>query len=597
MLYQGPQFLWNDYHANLIDSEYKVDENSAELKKDLSVNVASIETDNYLLTCIEKFSNFEKMKRILSYVLLFINRLKREQMIDGSRLRNKYKELSLLNVEKLNKAFHVIVKMLQNKYYHNEVFTLSSKGQTKNNSKIQELDPFLDQNNLLRVGGRLKRSSLEFNVKHPLLLPKNSVISAAIVRHFHTKVYHSGRGITINEIRSNGIWIVNLSSLVRSVIWNCIECRKLRGKTVVQKMSDLPTDRITESAPFSYCGIDLFGPFKIKEKRSTLKRYGVIFTCLSSRAVHIESVNSLETDSFIMSLRRMISRRGPVRVIRCDNATNFVGADKELAAQFKKLDHDQIRSFLLELNADWCISFKRNPPYASHFGGIFERQIRSARAVLNGILLKQGEILNDESLCTVLCEVECVLNSRPLTVDTLEDPMSLQPLTPNTLLTHKTKIVIPPLPDTSFATSRKYWKRSQHLINEFWNRWKKEYLQSLQERSKWRRKRRNVRNGDIVMINTNTNRNEWPIGIIEDVKTSDDGLVRSVSVRKSDGTILMRPVSKLVVIMENNKSDKDDDEASSNEEPQMDERDVVNTSSNEEPQIDDKDDDEASSNE
>ena len=154
---------------------------------------------------------------------------------------------------------------------------------------------------MLRVGGRLKRSSLEFKLKHPLILPKDSIISVAIVRYFHAKVHHSGRGITINEIRSNGIWITNLGSLVRKVIWNCVGCRKLRGKVSFQKMSDLPEDRILQSAPFTYCGLDLFGPFQVKERRSLVKRYGVIYTCLNSRSVHIESANSMETDSFIMS--------------------------------------------------------------------------------------------------------------------------------------------------------------------------------------------------------------------------------------------------------------------------------------------------------
>ena len=153
---------------------------------------------------------------------------------------------------------------------------------------------------------------------------------------------------------------------------------------------------MTEAPPFTYCGVDLFGPFLIKVKRSMDKRYGIIFTCLSSRAVHLESSHSLETDSFIMALRRFISRRGNIRMIRSDNGTNFVGADNELREEFLKMNHDKISNFLLNNNADW-ISWKRNTLYASNHGGVWERQIRSARNILNALLKTNSTILNEES--------------------------------------------------------------------------------------------------------------------------------------------------------------------------------------------------------
>ena len=137
------------------------------------------------------------------------------------------------------------------------------------------------------------------------------------------------------EIRRNGFWVINGNSLVRYLISKCVVCRSLRGKTEVQKMANLPTDRLEPSPPFSFSGLDMFGPFIIKEGRKNLKRYGIIFTCLASRAVHIETVNSMETNSFILSLRRFIGRRGNVRSIRSDNGSNFVGAENELRRAFK----------------------------------------------------------------------------------------------------------------------------------------------------------------------------------------------------------------------------------------------------------------------
>ena len=156
--------------------------------------------------------------------------------------------------------------------------------------------------------------------------------------------------------------------------------------------------------------MDLFGPFTVKERRSEVKRYGTIFTCLSCRGVHIESTNSMETDSFIMALRRFISRSGNVRMLRSDNGPNLMGARKELSDAFQKMDHEKIQRFLNKNNADW-ITWKTNPPYASHMGSVWERQIRTVRSILESILKEHSKSLNDECFRTVLIEAEAVVKT------------------------------------------------------------------------------------------------------------------------------------------------------------------------------------------
>ena len=211
----------------------------------------------------------------------------------------------------------------------------------------------------------------------------------------------------------------------------------------MQKMSDLPEERITSTPPFTYSGMDVFGPWYIKKGRKTLKRYGIIFTCLGSRAVHLETLNSMEADSFINALRRFVNRRGKVRDLRSDQGTNFVGARNELAAALKELDRKTIRDFLLSKDCDW-IEFNMNVPAASHMEGIWERLIRSVRAVLFALLLEMGTQLDDEALRTLMTEAENVINSRPLSIQDLADPESAEPLTPNHLLILKTDIALPP---------------------------------------------------------------------------------------------------------------------------------------------------------
>ena len=278
-------------------------------------------------------------------------------------------------------------------------------------------------------------------------------------------------------------------------------------------MADLPEDRVEPAPPFTHCAVDYFGPWNIKKGRKELKRYGVIFTCLASRAVHLETASALETDSFINAFRRFVCRRGPVRQLRCDRGTNFVGASRELKEALAELDYDRVRSSLLKENRD-LVDFKMNVPSASHMGGVWERQIKSARSVLNQLLRDNALQLDDEALRTLMSEVEAIINSRPLSVDSLNDPKKPSLLTPNHLLTMKTKVVLPP--PGSFQSAdlycRKRWRRVQHLANEFWSRWRKEFSLSLQQRQKWLEPHRNLCVGDIVIIrDEHLPRNRWQL--------------------------------------------------------------------------------------
>ena len=195
--------------------------------------------------------------------------------------------------------------------------------------------------------------------------------------------------MTLNEIRPNGFWILGGSSIVTNLISSCVKCQRLRGSVQEQRMSDLPEDRLESTPPFTYCAVDYFGPFIVKNGRTELKRYGVLFTCLASRAIHLEIANSLETDSFINALRRFISRCGPIHQLRSDQGTNFVGARKELTQALAEMDQEKLKTTLLEEQCDW-FSFKMNVPAASHMGGAWERQIRSVRHVLSSLLQDNG---------------------------------------------------------------------------------------------------------------------------------------------------------------------------------------------------------------
>ena len=431
---------------------------------------------------------------------------------------------------------------------------------------MRRLDPFLDDSGILHIGGRIQNAKIPEEIKYPVVLPKRSHITDLIVCHFHDKTLHQDRGMTVNEIRNNGFWIIGCSSIVSNLIRNCVTCRRLRGTLQDKKMSDLPSDRLEPSPPFTYCAVDFFGPFYIKEGRKELKRYGVLFTCLMSRAVHVETSNTLETHSFINCLRRFIAVRGLIRQLRSDRGTNFVGAENELWMALNELDDQRIKQFLLKENCDCDVfEFKMNVPSASHMGGVWEHPIRSVRNVLVTLLHKHGQQLDDESLRTFLIESAAIVNIRPLTVENINDPLSATPLTPNHLLTQKSKVILPPPGDfqSTCRYSRKRWGRTQYLVNEFWVRWRLEYLQNLQLRQKWLKGKRNIAVGDVVILkDENQPRNSWRLGRVVETYTEDDGLLRKVKLPLADANLnfkgkrtaacsfLERPVHKLILLLE-----------------------------------------------
>ena len=382
--------------------------------------------------------------------------------------------------------------------------------------------------------------------------------------------------MTHNEVRQRGYWIIGGTSVVANLVSKFVICRKLRAPLVQQKLADLPEDRVEPAPPFTYSAVDYFGPFLLKEGRKEIKRYGVLVTCMASRAIHIETANTLETDSFINALRRFQAKRGPIRQLRSDRGTNFVGAQRELQEALSEMDEDKVRNTLLEENCEW-VSFKMNPPSASHMGGSWERQIRTVRSVLGSLLEEASHQLDDESFRTLLKEVQAVVNSRPLALNDMASPDSTEPLTPNHLLTLKSNVLMPPL--GAFQREdlylRRRWRKVQHLANVFWDRWRKEFLHTLQLRKKWIKPQRNMAVNDVAMVkDENVPRNAWRLARVEEAFSSHDGLVRKVKLAMATRTLdkrgrrtnevqyLERPVHKLVLIQEGDREFPDEESSS-----------------------------------
>jgi len=557
MWWNGPEFLQSTSFV-MSASKGELREDDPEVRRVQSFSAQATVTVKYasLLPRLEYFSDWYRAKRAVAHILRLQHRFK------GSPSKNTTPRLEPLTVKDLQRAELCIIKELQQENFKEECSTLASS--VKKTSSLHRLDPFLDQDELLRVGGRLKLADVSYEEKHPLILPRKSHVTDLILCESHEKARHQGRGITQSEIRASGYWIIGGQSVVAYHISNCVKCRKLRSTTLEQKMADLPTDRVQPAPPFTYAGVDCFGPFIVKDRRKEIKRYGVLFTCLVSRAIHIEVANNMDADSFLNAYRRFIGRRGPVRHLRSDQGTNFIGARNELKKALEELDVHKVKETLLRDNCDWII-LKTNVPHASHMGGVWERQIRSVRNVLNALLEHHSTQLDDESLTTLMVEAEAIVNSRPLTTESASSPGNLHPLTPNQLLTMKSKVLLPP--PGSFERpdlySRKRWRRVQHLANEFWLRWRKEYLQTLQQRHRWTKPRRNLQLDDIVLLADDETlpRNKWRLARVSDVYPDEDGRVRKVQIvmanqyldkhgkRTKPSQTLQRPIQKLVLLV------------------------------------------------
>ena len=544
----GPSFLSDSTEINFPSvNKYTVDNCDDEViseSKVLQSNLKIVEK-NILEDLMISCSNWTKLVIRIAWLLKLKYCMKNKVSLKNAQITTFDHKL----------AEKEIIKFWQIKLFKSEINALQCGKCVRKTSPIYKLCPFIDNDGLLRVGGRIHYSNLNYNAKHPILIPSNTHLAELLLNDAHIAMGHLGRQTILCHLRRK-YWLIKGNSMARKLVHNCITCRRLNGRPLNPKMSDLPVERVLpDDAAFSKVGIDFFGPFETTICRKTNKRYGVIFSCLNSRAIHIETAYSLSTDSCINAIRRFIARRGNVTVILCDNGTNLKSSEKEMKKSIEEWNSEKIEKWLKQKQITW----KFIPPTGSHFGGCYEREIRSIRKVMNALLREQPLKLSDEELNTIFCEVESILNNRPIT-HVSSDPNDLSALTPNNILLLNAGVTLPPgvfKKDSCYVHRR--WRQVQYLVNLFWSRWKREYMVNLCERQKWVNPKKQIDVNDMVLVtDLNLPRNQWPLGRV--VKTNADkrGVVRSAQVKVSkckngpvsqfSCTILERPVSKLIVL-------------------------------------------------
>lgn len=542
--FHGPTFLENEN----FDTDYSDANLSLEVIPELKSKIITLpvtETrenqDNSLFYQFKTLTSFWRLVHIFAFVCRFKNRCLLKQKIVSESLTLK---------EKIESQ-ETLIRLAQQECFGQEISLLKSGKSLNKNSKILGLHPFLDSKNILRVGGRLSNADISYDQQHPLILPYKHKLTDLIILECHVTNLHVGTQALLSMLRLR-YWPINGKNAVKRVTKYCLTCYKVKPTPCKYLMGELPSSRVNPSKPFSNCGIDYAGPIYIKEgtlrRCKLVKTYIAVFVCFSTRAIHIELVSNLTTNSFINALKRFCSRRGKPLQIFSDNGLNFVGANNQFMELYNLVnnkDHqNEIEKYLARDHINWNFIPARSP----HMGGIWESAVKSIKYHLRRTL---GEAsLTFEETYTILTMIEACLNSRPLT-PLSNDINDYVPLTPSHFLIGES---LSSLPEENIIEERvnrlTRFQRIQTVYTQFWHRWSREYLAQLQTRYKWKTQEdEKFKIGSLViLVEDNTPPLRWPMARITEIHRGPDNIARVVSVRLSSGHIVNRTLKKVCVL-------------------------------------------------
>lgn len=487
---------------------------------------------------IAKFSSLTKLYRITAWFNRFIKNARTKDNRSSGEL----------SAEEMSRAEIFWVLQAQKEGFPDEISKLSQDEKISTNSKIATLHPKLDDNGLLCVGGRLSNAELSYQEKHPWILSSSHRL-AELVAHFnHVRVMHGGVNESLVQVREK-FWIIKGRQLVKRVVNQCCACRKFLAKPSATVMAPLPHARSNPAPPFAVTGLDFAGPLYNKDGS---KCYIALFTCATTRCIHLELVSDMTSGNFLLAFRRFVARRGIVQKIFSDNAKTFKKAEAELKQLLKSLLNPEVTRYFGELQISWYYIADR----AAWWGGFWERLVRSVKNALRKTL-GQAKLTHEE-LETALAEAEAAINSRPISF-IYQDAGEPIPLSPSHFLVG---VRLSALPSRSYtkdegqhanqADLTKRWKYRQQLNERFWQRWKSDYL--LELRSAHHRTKcvptKTIQQNDVVLIEEpRVPRLCWKTAIVEETFKGRDGFTRSCMLRLANGTRLRRPI-QLIYLLE-----------------------------------------------
>ncbi|XP_011858413.1 PREDICTED: uncharacterized protein LOC105555972, partial [Vollenhovia emeryi] len=492
---QGDTSCWPNNVLHQDDCEAVADPEVKLTSKSIVCNLGSSDP----LT--SRYSNLNRLLRVTSWILRFINNVR------GSSTSNV---LGQLQASELSKALEVLVRQAQRKDFEGEINLLTTGAELSNNSSLTHLRPFLDDNNVLRVNGRLHNADINEDQRHPMLLSSKNPLSTLLARHHHTSNLHAGPQALLYSLRQQ-FWILGGRNLSRRIVHKCVRCFRARPRLIHQLMGQLPPARVNQTRPFSKVGVDFCGPFICKPRvrsKALLKTYISVFVCFATKAIHLEVVHR----------------------------SNYGGADRSLQELKNLFETQRHQTTLHNACSEEGITWHTIAPNSPHFGGLWEAAVKAAKHHLKRALGSMS--FTTEELNTVVIQAEACLNSGPITPMST-DPADLEALTPGHFLVGAPLNALPEpdLTDINLNLNRlSRWQRLQQQLQLFWRRWSTEYLSELHSRAKWNRKRDNINVGTMVLLkDEQLPPMKWTVGRITECHAAADGLVRVVSVKTARG--------------------------------------------------------------
>ncbi|XP_073995272.1 uncharacterized protein [Rhodnius prolixus] len=529
-----PEILWPSNETSISS------ENIPEIKSSHVTLTVTFHASDFI-NWTERFSKYRRLVNSLAYALRFVPK---------SKFSDHIRPKGPITALEFDAANIKCIKLLQHHYYP-EAFN----DHLNPTPLMLSLNVFVDQTGILRVGGRLRHSSLPIESKHPILLPRRSQFTNILIDYFHIEHAHAGPATLLAAIQQQ-YWIPAGRSLVKQRKRTCIICHKMTKSNRAPLMGDLPPERLSSVRAFYQTGVDFAGPFLCKEtprrKSPLVKVYLCLFVCLSTKAVHLELVHSLSTEAFIDALDRFIARRGkPVKMLS-DCGKNFVGAANYLAEVAAWHDSETTQACILDHINHHHITWLFNPPQAPHFGGIWEAGVKSTKTLLRKLI--GSSTFSSQELNNIFIKIEAILNSRPLQ-PLSTDPQDLQPLTPGHFLIGAPLTALPEATLTDVPLNHlTRWQYLRERVQHFWSRWQKEYLQTLQQRTKWITTTTNLKVGDMVLLkDLHTWPLQWPLARVISIHPGPDGIVRVATVKTAQG-VYKRPVTKLAPLPQLNEN-------------------------------------------
>ena len=496
------------------------------------IKLAEIEVFHEPVIDVKNYSSFPKAVRVTSYVLKFIAKLKRSILKTSNEIVP-----SNLSVKDLKSAETALIKIYQYSYFTDIVEFFRSNGKIKIAPNLVHQLNLVLVDDIIKVKTRLQHSNVDERSVWPVLLPRHCPLTALIIRNAHTHLLHSGVNAVLCHLRERW-WVPAGRQAVRAVLRKCVPCKKVIGKPYTSPRDPpLPSERVLGARPFQFTGLDYSGAIEVKDKKSIIKAYIALFTCLITRAIHLELAESLSTEDFLRVLTKFSSRRSYPQLLYSDNASSFHAASETLKVF---AESGKVGSYLMNNNIQW----KFITPRAPWQGGAWERMIGLTKTCMKKVIGKA--LLTRQELDVLLTQIECVLNDRPITYVS-NDLNYVYPLTPAHLMYGfklrefpnfvPTDVMLDPSYNDRLKVSDFYVQRIE-VLKQFNSRWEKEYLTSLRERFSVKNGSCPIKAGQIVLIADNRPRVYWKMGVVTRLIRGTDKCTRIAELKTSAGKML-----------------------------------------------------------